>query len=227
MNLNPEALQGEYLDVLYAYMISEQRETNPMLCAYLMKLKAENEQLRREMKELEDHYFEPIPEKQLPFRERFPAWDRIVALKAQLLANAPSQGVPRYKLKVQIWDQEDDRNAGHRLKYWPYGRYLPWYFYLQAGGKFCEKFSAEKFQFLKDDSGLWAGPVTRQGGKRGTDQVRDHLAIYNTGELSDDPMRKHLLGLEIADDFHLLGPGRRVKSDKPKSPTHFWLYEGK
>jgi hypothetical protein len=224
MSLTPEALQDEYLDVLYTYMIREQRDGNPMLCAYLMKLKAENAQLRREMKELSDRFLEPVPEKQLPFRERFPDRDNIVALKAQLLVNQPSQGVPRYKVKVQIWDHEDDRSAGYRLKLWPYGRYLPWYFYLQPCESFCKKFPAEKYQSWQD-TGYWAGPVTRQGGKKGTNQVRDHLAFYIAGELDDDPKRKHLLGLEIADECYLLGAGKKTKSDNPKSPTHFWIYE--
>ncbi len=143
-----------------------------------------------------------------------------------MIENAPCQGVPRFKVKVQLSDHPEDRVEEQRRLRWPNGRYRPWFFYLQDGEKFRHPQRYEGHDF----SGLWVGPIERRGGKKGTEREIDHIALYNPHVLSDDPKMKpehHKLALDLPDGIQLLGRGKKTKASQRTDGTytHFWLYE--
>ena len=218
---------NEPLYVLYAHMSREQQEDHPFLWAYLAKLQEQNNALKRTVENLVAASQPIILERKLPFLAQLPAWPSIIVLRAQLFENEPKQGVPKYKVKVQVWDRQEDRDENHRKTRWPYGRYRPWYFNLQS----ISDFDDERFAVLKSDPGIWLGPITRKGGKKGTDQVMDHIAIYNPhDDACDDPGHKpehHKLGLDLPDGYRFLGCGKQTNAKPAKDGicTHFWLYE--
>lgn len=207
--MNIHDLQAEHIDALLTYALQEQ-SANTMLCAYLLKQNAELRNALRRIDELENP---PGKEKSLPFLARFPDLSTIVALKAQLWEQpAPKQGVPRFKIKVAVWDRPEDRDKELRREQWPNGRYANWFFYLQCRDDYHRKTGA----YEGIASHCWIGPLTRKKNK-GTIQHQDHVALLNPETWQ--------LCLDITDHCFDMGEGEPAKAIKTNAPIRVWALD--
>ena len=201
-------LQAEHIEILLTYALQEQRE-NTMLCAYLLK---QNTELRSAVRRIDELENPPGKEKSLPFLARFPDLSTIVCIKAQLWEQEPRQGVPRFKIKVAIWDHPEDRDKELRRKQWPNGRYANWFFYLQSRDDYHRKTGT----YESIGSHCWIGPATRKKNK-GTTQQHDHVAVINPETWQ--------LCLDITDHVFDMGEGEPAKAIKANAPTRIWLLD--
>jgi hypothetical protein len=198
-------LQAEDISILLAHALQEQRE-NTMLCAYLLKQNTELQAALRRIAQMENP---PGGERTLPFLEQFPDRSTIVRLKAQIFENEPKQGVPRYRVKVAVWDKAEARDKMEQQR-WPNGYYRNWCFNLQTRDDFYERTGS--FEEIKSE--CWVGPLTHKQ-KKGTRRHLDHIAVYKP--------ENGVLALNLLGDWLAFGEGTPLdlpKSNSPIEPEH-------
>jgi len=153
----------------------------------------------------------------VPFAEKFPPTQNIVALQAQLFRNTGSGKAPCV-IKVYVWDKERARNNHDEIERWPDGYYRAFCFGLYApkifeGDPVLEHFAASASENHRigylEHKGLGRGKKIK-----GTQHVKDHF-----GCLRPD----HGLFLSIRDTLIDFGTGTETKpTEAENAPVHIW-----
>jgi hypothetical protein len=181
------------------------------LFAEITKLKSEIEELRAWRASFLD---QKAAKPKLPFLEQFPDLATIVRFKAQLWENKSCQGVPRYMVKIAVWDRLEARNEAEQ-KSWPNGYYNNWCFSLTTLDEYSDRATWQG----KTNPDYWLGCVAHKGNRKckGTRLLRDHMAFLH-------PTDRHLL-LRIGNRRFEFLKGTPIVSADPKSPCHVWYLD--